>query len=82
VESETFQKVKQIIIDKLHPDDESKIVPEARFTTDLGADSLDLVELIIAFEEEFGGTISDEQARQIQTVGQAVEFLEGAKTSS
>jgi len=56
--------------------DESKVVPEARFREDLGADSLDLVELIMAFEEEFGGQISDEEAQGIKTVGEAVAYLE------
>ncbi len=69
-----FEKVKQIIMDKLNVD-ESKIVPEARFREDLKADSLDLVELIMAFEEAFGGTISDEDAQKITTVGEAVAYL-------
>ena len=59
---EIYAKVKEIIIDKLNVDEE-KIVPEARFREDLKADSLDLVELIMAFEETFGGTISDEDAQ-------------------
>jgi acyl carrier protein len=74
-----FEKVKEIIIDKLNVE-ESKIVPEARFREDLKADSLDLVELIMAFEEEFGGTISDEDAQKITTVGEAVTYL--AKASA
>jgi acyl carrier protein len=53
-------------------------VPAARFREDLKADSLDLVELIMAFEEEFGGTISDEDAQKITTVGEAVEYLSKA----
>ena len=72
-----FAKVKEIIIDKLNADPD-KIVPEARFREDLKADSLDLVELIMAFEEEFGGTISDETAQKIVTVGDAVEYLSQA----
>lgn len=75
-----FEKVKEIIIDKLNVD-ESKIVPSARFREDLKADSLDLVELIMAFEEEFGGTISDEDAQRITTVGEAVEYLTQAGAS-
>ena len=71
---EIFEKVKEIIIDKLNVDEE-KIVPEARFREDLKADSLDLVELIMAFEETFGGTISDEDAQKITTVGEAVTYL-------
>ncbi len=76
---EIFDKVKEIIIDKLSVDEE-KIVPEARFREDLKADSLDLVELIMAFEETFGGTISDEDAQKITTVGEAVLYL--AKASA
>jgi acyl carrier protein len=72
-----FAKVKEIIVDKLNADPD-KIVPEARFREDLKADSLDLVELIMAFEEEFGGTISDETAQKIVTVGDAVEYLSQA----
>jgi acyl carrier protein len=72
-----FEKVKEIIIDKLNVDS-SQVVPEARFRDDLKADSLDLVELIMAFEEEFGGTISDTDAQKITTVGAAVEYLEKA----
>ena len=72
-----FAKVKDIIIDKLNTDP-TQIVPEARFREDLKADSLDLVELIMAFEEEFGGTISDEDAQKITTVGEAVEYLSKA----
>jgi acyl carrier protein len=74
---EIYAKVKDIIIDKLNVD-EDKIVPEARFREDLKADSLDLVELIMAFEETFGGTISDEDAQKITTVGEAVVYLEKA----
>lgn len=72
--SDTFEKVKGIIVDLLGVDP-AKVVPEARFREDLEADSLDLVELIMKFEEEFGGTISDEEAQQIKTVGQAVEYI-------
>jgi acyl carrier protein len=76
MDNATFEKVKQIIIDKLNADP-ALIVPEARFREELKADSLDLVELIMAFEEEFGGTISDDQAQKIATVGDAVKFLQG-----
>lgn len=72
--SDVFEKVKEIIVDLLGVDP-AKVVPEARFREDLEADSLDLVELIMRFEEEFGGTISDEEAQQIKTVGQVVEYL-------
>ena len=73
-----FQKVREIVIDKLNVDAE-KVVPEAHFREDLKADSLDLVELIMQFEEEFGGTISDEDAQKITTVGEAVTFLSAAQ---
>ncbi len=69
-----FEKVRDIIVDKLNVDP-AQVVPEARFREDLKADSLDLVELIMAFEEEFGGTISDEDAQKITTVGEAVAYL-------
>lgn len=68
-------RVKKIIIDKLGVD-ESEVTPEASFTNDLGADSLDTVELIMEFEKEFGISIPDEQAENISTVGQAVAYLE------
>jgi len=71
----TFERVRGIIVDLLGVD-ASKVTMEARFREDLEADSLDLVELIMAFEEEFGGEISDEDAQKITTVGQAVEYLE------
>jgi acyl carrier protein len=69
------EKVKGIVADILSID-EDKITSDARFREDLGADSLDLVELIMAFEDEFGGRISDEDAREISTVGDAVEYIE------
>ncbi|MCB0086942.1 MAG: acyl carrier protein [Caldilineaceae bacterium] len=73
----TFDKVKDIIIEQLGVDP-SDVTMEANFRDDLEADSLDLVELIMAFEEEFGGEISDEEAQQIRSVGDAVTFLDGA----
>ena len=73
--SETYDRVKGIIVELLGVDAE-KVTPEARFREDLEADSLDLVELIMAFEEEFGGEISDEDAQTITTVGQAVEYID------
>jgi len=73
---EVFAKVKNIIVDQLGAD-ESDITMEASFRDDLEADSLDLVELIMAFEEEFGGEISDEEAQKITTVGEAVNYLYG-----
>ena len=72
---EIFDKVKGIIVDQLGVD-EDKITMGASFRDDLEADSLDLVELIMAFEEEFGGEISDEEAQKITTVGQAVDYLD------
>lgn len=72
---EIFEKVKAIIVDQLGVE-ENKVTMEASFRDDLEADSLDLVELIMAFEEEFGGEISDEEAQKITTVGQAVDYLE------
>lgn len=72
---ETFERVKKIIVDQLGVD-AAKVVLEARFREDLEADSLDLVELIMAFEEEFGGSISDEDAQKITSVGDAVKFLD------
>ncbi len=73
-------RVKKIIIDKLGAE-ESEVVDDASFTNDLGADSLDTVELIMEFEKEFGVSIPDEQAESIQTVGQVIEYLE-AETAS
>jgi len=67
--------VKAIIVDLLGVD-EDKITSEARFREDLEADSLDLVELIMAFEDKFGGEISDEDAQTITTVGEAVTYIE------
>ncbi len=76
--SEIADKVKQIIVDKLGVD-ESEISNESSFTNDLGADSLDTVELIMEFEKEFDIAIPDEEAEKIQTVGMAVSYLENAK---
>lgn len=69
-----FEQVKAIIVEQLGVEPDA-VVPEARFREDLEADSLDLVELIMAFEEAFGGEISDEEAQSITTVGEAVAFL-------
>jgi len=71
----TFDKIKEVIIDKLGVD-ESAITEEAHFVNDLGADSLDTVELIMEFEEEFGIEIPDEDAENITTVGSAVDYIE------
>jgi acyl carrier protein len=67
-------KVKEIIINELGVEPE-KVTPDASFVEDLGADSLDTVELVMAFEEEFGIEIPDEDAEQLQKVGDAIEYL-------
>ncbi len=73
--SQVFDKVQEIIVDLLAIDP-SRVTPDARFREDLEADSLDLVELIMEFEDEFGGEISDEDAQKITTVGEAVTYIE------
>ena len=73
--SDISSRVKAIIVDKLGVD-ENEVVPEASFTNDLGADSLETVELIMEFEKEFDIQIPDDQAENIITVGQAIEFIE------
>lgn len=72
--NDTEERVRAIIVDLLGVDEE-QVVTEARFREDLEADSLDLVELIMAFEEEFEGEISDEEAQKITTVGEAVHYI-------
>ena len=76
--SEIESKVKAIIVDKLGVD-EAEVKPEASFTNDLGADSLDTVELIMEFEKEFGIEIPDEDTGKISTVGEAVKYVEEHK---
>jgi acyl carrier protein len=71
---EVFEKIKVILVENLGVD-ASQVTMDARFREDLQADSLDLVELIMEFEEQFGGEISDEDAQKITTVGQAVDYL-------
>ncbi len=73
--SETADKVKKIVVEHLGVD-EAKVTPEASFIDDLGADSLDTVELVMAFEESFGVEIPDDAAEKIQTVKDAIEFIE------
>ena len=73
--SEIASKVKAIIVDKLGVD-EAEVTDQASFTNDLGADSLDTVELIMQFEKEFGVTIPDDQAEKITNVGEAIAFIE------
>lgn len=73
--SDVSAKVKKIIVEHLGVD-EAKVTEEASFIDDLGADSLDTVELVMAFEEEFGSEISDSEAEKILTVGDAIRFIE------
>ncbi|MDX1686761.1 MAG: acyl carrier protein [Candidatus Promineifilaceae bacterium] len=72
--NDTLERVTDIIVELLGVD-EDEVTRDARFREDLEADSLDLVELIMAFEEEFEGEISDEEAQQITTVGEAVDYI-------
>ena len=78
--SDTFTEVKEIIVDLLGVDG-NKVTLEARFREELEADSLDLVELIMAFEDKFGGEISDEDAQKITTVGEVVKYLDAQMKS-
>jgi len=71
-------KVKEIIVERLGVDP-TEVVPTASFVNDLGADSLDTVELVMAFEEEFGLEIPDDAASKIQTVGQAIDYIKANK---
>ncbi|HBI80551.1 acyl carrier protein [Tenuifilum sp.] len=73
--SDIATRVKSIIVDKLGVD-ENEVTPEASFTNDLGADSLDTVELIMEFEKEFNLSIPDEEAEKIGTVGDAIKYIE------
>ena len=79
--SEIAERVKNIIVDKLGVE-ASEVTTEASFTNDLGADSLDTVELIMEFEKEFGISIPDDQAEKIATVGDAVYYIEAKKSCS
>ena len=76
---EIKSKMKKIVADHLGIDEE-KVTEEASFIDDLGADSLDTVELVMAFEEEFGSEISDNEAEKILTVGDAIKFIESKKS--
>ena len=76
--SEVETQVKQIVVDHLGIDD-TKVTPESKFIDDLGADSLDTVELVMAFEEKFGIEIPDDAAETIQTVQNAIDFIESKK---
>ena len=73
--SDVLERVKKVVDEQLSVD-ESSVTPEASFTADLGADSLDTVELVMAFEEEFGCEIPDEDAEKIATVQDAVNYIE------
>ncbi len=73
--ADTFSEIKALIVDLLGVD-ESKVTLDARFREELEADSLDLVELIMAFEDKFGSEISDEDAQKITTVGEAVKYID------
>ena len=74
-------RVKEIIVEQLGVSD-SEVVPEAKFIDDLGADSLDLVELVMALEEEYGTEISDEEAEKILTVGDAYDYIRARQEAS
>ena len=76
--ADTFEEIKGIIVDLLGVDDD-KITREARFREDLEADSLDIVEMIMALEDKFNAEISDEDAQNISTVGEAVDYIDSRK---
>ncbi|HUX76880.1 MAG TPA: acyl carrier protein [Anaerolineae bacterium] len=78
--ADTFEQIKKVIVDLLGVEAD-KVTRDASFREDLGADSLDLVELIMEFEERFGATISDEEAQQLTTVGQVVDYVEKRKAT-
>ena len=78
--SDTADRVKKIVVEHLGVE-EDKVSEGASFIDDLGADSLDTVELVMAFEEEFGSEISDSEAEKILTVGDAIKFIEGNKSA-
>ena len=78
--SDVFDRIKGIIVDILATEPDN-VMPDASFRDDLGADSLDLVELIMAFEDEFGGRISDDDAREITTVQAAVDYVQQRMTT-
>jgi acyl carrier protein len=79
VTAETYERLKKIVVEQMGVEDD-QVTPEASFVDDLNADSLDLVELIMSLEEEFGAEISDEDAEKIRTVQDAVEYVEERAT--
>jgi acyl carrier protein len=79
--TDTFERVKKIIVEQLGVED-NEVTPEASITEDLGADSLDQVELVMAFETEFGIDIPDEEAEKIKTVGDAVTKIDASTASA
>ncbi|AVH70914.1 MULTISPECIES: acyl carrier protein [unclassified Nostoc] len=81
-QAELFEKVKKIVIEQLSVDPPDKVTPQAKFMEDLGADSLDTVELVMALEEEFDIEIPDEAAEQITSVQDAVDYINNKVTAS
>ncbi|MCC5620043.1 acyl carrier protein [Nostoc sp. CHAB 5715] len=81
-QTELFDKVKKIVAEQLSVEDADKITPQSKFMDDLGADSLDTVELVMALEEEFDIEIPDEAAEQILTVQDAVDYINNKVTAS
>ncbi|MEH2184176.1 acyl carrier protein [Nostoc sp.] len=81
-QTELFDKVKKIVAEQLSVEDATKITPQSKFMDDLGADSLDTVELVMALEEEFDIEIPDEAAEQILTVQDAVDYIDNKVTAS
>ncbi|MFO7822227.1 MAG: acyl carrier protein [Lentisphaeria bacterium] len=76
--SSVSDRVKEIIVEQLGVN-EDQVVPDAKFVEDLGADSLDTVELVMALEEEFGAEIPDEEAEKLTSVGEAIKYIENMK---
>lgn len=76
--SSVSDRVKEIIVEQLGVNDD-QVIPDAKFVEDLGADSLDTVELVMALEEEFGAEIPDEEAEKLMTVGEATKYIENLK---